>query len=180
MTRLKLQDEKSDNPEIKRIFDEIKVTMGGEVPVVFRALGLQPHILQTVWNKMKRISMEGNLPYQLKESIAIAVSNENGCHYCVKFHTKTLLGEGFSEEEIGQLMEAESKDEKTDFVLKFCVKASRTPEEVSDADFETLRKFEYSDEDILEILTVMEMYTGLNKILVILDLPTTESHGCCG
>ncbi|MFC1622796.1 carboxymuconolactone decarboxylase family protein [Patescibacteria group bacterium] len=180
MTKVKLQDQNVQDPEIKKVFDEIKAVSGGSVPAVFRAFGLKSHILQVNWEKMKRITAEGSLPYQLKESIALAVSAENGCHYCVKFHTKSLVGEGFSEEEIAQLSKAESKDEKTDFVLKLCVKATRTPEQVSDDDFKTLREFGYSDEDILEILTVMEMYTGFNKILVILDLPLDEAHGCCG
>jgi uncharacterized peroxidase-related enzyme len=180
MTRLKLQNEFTEDPEIKKVFDEVKEMTGGEVPMVFRALALQPHILQVVWNKMSRISSEGKLPYQLKESIAIAVSNLNGCKYCVKFHTKTLKNEGFSDEEIGRIMKGESEDEKIDFVLKFCLKATKNPEEVTDEDLKALRDFGYGDEEILEILAVMEMYTGLNKMLVILDLPTTESHGCCG
>ena len=85
-------------------------------------------------------------------------------------HKNNLLKQGVSEEEVDQITKANSQDGKVDFVLKFCVKATKSPHHILDADFEILRGFHYSDEDILEILTVMEMYTGYNKIIVALDL----------
>ncbi len=170
MTRIKLQNINSENPEIKEIFSEIKSKTGGVVPAPYRAFALQSHILQANWNRTKRILSEGNLPHSLKESIALAVSSENRCHFCVNIHRNNLLKQGLSEEEVKQIINATSKNEKIDFVLKFCVKATKNPDKISDFDFEVLRKFEYSDEDILEMLTTMEMYTGYNKIIVALDL----------
>jgi len=174
MTRIKLQNEDSKIPEIKKVFDEIKEKTGGTVPPAYRAFGLQSHILQANWNRTKRILSEGNLPHSLKESIALAVSSENGCHFCVNIHQTNLLKQGFTEDDVNKMMKAESKDEKTDFILKFCVKATKNPEQISESDFKTLREFDYSDEDILEILTVMEMYTGYNKIIVALDLQVDD------
>ncbi|MFH1188203.1 MAG: peroxidase-related enzyme [bacterium] len=170
MSRIKLQNENSNNPEVKKVFDEIRMKTGGTIPAAYRVFGLQPHILQANWNRTKRILSEGNLPHSLKESIALTVSNANGCHFCVAIHKNNLLKQGFSEDEVNQIMESNSKDEKIDFILKFCVKATKDPRQVNNSDFEQLRNFGYSDEDILEILTTMEMYTGYNKIIVALDL----------
>jgi len=174
MARIKLQEENSNNNEIKKIFDEIKKKTGGNVPPAYRAFGLQKHILQANWNKTKRILSEGNLLHSLKESIALAVSAENKCHFCVKIHQNNLLKQGFSQKDIDQIKEAKSKDKKIDFILKFCVQATKNPHQISDNDFKTLRNFNYSDEDILEILTTMEMYTGYNKIIVALDLKLND------
>jgi len=170
MSRLTLQNENIKDEEIRGVFSEIKKITGGKVPAAYRVFGLQSHILQANWNRTKRILSEGNLPQSLKESIALAVSSENGCHFCVNIHQTNLLKQGFSKKDIKQITEAKYKDKKIDFILKFCVKATKNPEQISDFDFETLREFKYSDEDILEILTVMEMYTGYNKIIIALDL----------
>ena len=174
MARIKLQGESSENSEIKQVFNEIKTKTGGIIPAAYRAFALQSHILQVNWNRTKRILSEGNLPHSLKESIALAVSSENDCHFCVNIHKKNLLKQGFSEKDVNQIQEANSEDEKIDFILKFCVKATKTPHKITDSDFLVLRDFNYSDEDILEVLTVMEMFTGYNKIIVALDLQSDD------
>ncbi len=56
------------------------------------------------------------------------------------------------------------------FVLNFCRTATKNPETITDEDFTKLKEYWYSDEDILEILTVMEMYTWYNKIIISLWL----------
>ena len=170
MARIRLQDENSNTTDIKAVFDEIKEKTGGTVPAVYRAFGLHAHILQANWNRTKRVLSEGNLLHSLKESIALAVSAENSCHFCVSIHRNNLLKQEFSETVVDQIMEANSDDEKIDFILKFCVKATKNPHKISDADFDQLHLYGYTDEDILEMLTVMEMYTGYNKIIVALGL----------
>lgn len=174
MARIKLQDENNYNPEVKQVFDEIKEITGGSVPAAYRAFGMQSHILQANWNRTKRVLAEGNLPHTLKESIALAVSAANGCHFCVNIHRTNLLKQNFSEKDLDQIVEASSEDEKIDFILKFSVKATKNPEKIIDGDFAKLRYFGYNDEDILEILTVMEMYTGYNKIIVALNLQVDD------
>jgi len=174
MARITLQNENSETPEIKDVFDEIKEMTGGTVPAAYRAFGLKAHVLQANWNRTKRVLSEGNLPKSLKESIALAVSFENGCHFCVNIHSKNLLKQEFTEEEVEQIKSAHSKDEHTDFILKFCVTATKSPHEINDAHFEKLHIFGYTDEDIVEILTVMEMYTGYNKIIVALGLEVED------
>lgn len=173
MSRIQLETSETQNPETKKVFAEISAKVG-EIPAAYRTFGVQSHILQANWNKTIRVLSEGNLPHSLKESIALAVSTKNGCHFCINIHQKNLLKKGFSEQEVSRIKHASSHDEKIDYILKFCVTATSTPEKISDADFETLKNFEYSDADILEMLTVMEMYTGYNKIIVALGLEIGE------
>ena len=174
MARIRLQSEDYNHPEIKQVYDDIKVITGGSVPAAYRAFGIQSHILQANWNRTKRILNEGNLPKTLKESIALAVSNANGCHFCVNIHKNNLLNQDFTEEETEKIRHAKSMDKKTGFILKLMVKATKRPHKVRNEDFEKLRQFGYNDEDILEMLTVMEMYTGYNKIIVALNLQSDD------
>lgn len=169
MARIKLQTEEINNPIIQDIFAEI-IERAGRVPAAYRAFGRHAHILQANWNRTKNILGQGNLPLVLKESIATRVSAANECHFCLHIHKGNLEKLGVSLPEISHIEKGISDDKQLHFVLQFVTTATKKPALLTDQDFDTLRSFGYTDEDILEILTVMEMYTGYNKIIVALDL----------
>lgn len=169
MARIRLENEKTTNPQIKEIFAEI-IEKAGRVPAAYRAFARLPHILQANWNRTKNILGQGNLPIETKEAIATRVSKVNGCHFCLIIHKSNLEKLGVSLNEIDAIETGEVDDPKLNFVLKFVSVATKNPENISEKDFETLKSFHYSEEDIVEILTVMEMYTGYNKIIVALGL----------
>lgn len=169
MPRIQLQSEESQDPIVKAIFDEIK-SKAGQVPAPYRAFARLPHILQANWNKTKAVLTQGNLPVSLKESIALAVSTANGCRFCIAIHRKNLEKQGFSKESIKGIAQARSEDPKNEAVLKFAVQATKDPHGLTDGDFKKLKSLGYSEEDILEILTTMEMYTGYNRIITALGI----------
>lgn len=169
MARIKLETENATNPQIKDIFDEIKAK-AGRVPAAYRAFARLPHILQANWNRTKNILGQGNLPLLTKEAIATHVSKVNGCHFCLEIHKSNLGKLGVSSKHIEAIEAGEVDDPKLNVVLKFVSIATKNPENITDKDFEMLKGFQYSEEDILEMLTVMEMYTGYNKIIVALGL----------
>jgi len=169
MARIKLQDETTNDPEIRTVFDEI-IEKAGKVPAAYRAFARQAHILQANWNRTKNILGKGNIPIEVKEAIAFRVSTENTCHFCMTIHRQNLEKLGVSNAAIDGIECGTTNDEKLNYVLKFVTTATKNPAEITDGDFDALKKFGYSEEDILEMLTVMEMYTGYNKIIVALGL----------
>lgn len=169
MARIKLPDEVSVDTQSREIFDEIK-ERAGQVPAAYRAFALQPHILQANWNRTKNILGQGTIPIETKEAIATRVSSINGCHFCLLIHKGNLEKLGIEAQEIDAIESGDVDDPKLKVILAFVSMATREPEKLTDSDFERLRELGHTDEDILEILTVMEMYTGYNKIIVALDL----------
>lgn len=169
MARIQLKSDQTTNPEIKTIFDEI-IEKSGKVPAAYRAFALHPHILQANWNRTKNILEQGNLPISLKEMIATRISAENGCTFCLKIHSENLSKLGFSESEISAVVNDKVQNKKLDRIMKFVTVASIFPQKISSQDFTELKKFGYSEADLLEMLTVMEMYTGYNKIIVALGI----------
>lgn len=169
MARIKLLDEISTDTQIREVFDEIKERVG-KVPAAYRAFARHSHILQANWNRTKNILGQGNVPIETKEAIATRVSKVNGCHFCLLIHKGNLEKLGIGADEIGAIERGEVEDPKMNCILKFVSMATREPEKLTDSDFEQLKQFGHTEEDIIEILTVMEMYTGYNKIIVALDL----------
>jgi uncharacterized peroxidase-related enzyme len=169
MSRIGLESEKTANPQIAEIFDEI-IERAGRVPAAYRAFARHPHILQANWNRTKNILGQGNLPLVTKEAIATRVSKVNGCHFCLLIHRNNLEKLEVPFDQIDAIEAGEVSDPKLSFILEFVSTATKNPERISDKDFEKLKNFGFSEEDILEMLTVMEMYTGYNKIIVALGL----------
>lgn len=170
MARIKLQNENAKDPLTQEVFSEIKAKVG-RVPAAYRAFALHPHILQANWNRTKNILGKGNIPLGMKEAIATRVSTANGCHFCVAIHRQNMAKCGFSEHEIKDVERNKGiKDKRLAFVLRFVTIATRNPQKLTNSDFSKMRTFGFSDKDIVEILTAMEMYTGYNKIIVALDL----------
>ncbi len=169
MAHIKLQSDPAKDQETQKIFEEIKKA-AGEVPAPYRAFGNSAHILQANWNKTKRVLSEGNLDFQLKESIALAVSAENGCHFCVHIHRARLEKMGVSVLEIDKIEKSDSKDQSLKTILKFTTQGTKDPAKLNKDDFNNIKNLGYSESDILEILTVMEMFTGYNKIIIALGI----------
>ncbi len=169
MARINLEIENTNSLEISEIFSELREKVG-QVPAAYRAFALHPHILQANWNRTKNILGKGSIPIEIKEAIATRVSKVNGCDFCLKIHKENLIKLGFNSVTVESIANGESSDQRLGLVLKFVSTATKDPHNLNDSDFNALKKSDFSEHDILEILTVMEMYTGYNKIIVALDL----------
>ncbi len=64
---------------------------------------------------------------------------------------------GVEAEQIEAIEAGEVEDPKLNLVLQFVSVATKEPEKLTDEDFTRLKEYGYSEKDILEILTVMEM-----------------------
>jgi alkylhydroperoxidase family enzyme len=82
MATVKLVDENSDDPTVRRVFADIKATKKiDRVPNFWRALATHPAHLEMTWTRLKAIMTPGKLDLLTKEIIALAVSVTNSCHY---------------------------------------------------------------------------------------------------
>ena len=86
MPRIDLPEAYAD-PHVEPIFKEIEGAFG-KVPNLFRTYAQFPPLLEANWNKVKAVMMGGSLSRQLKEAIAVLVSRDNGCDYCVAAHKR--------------------------------------------------------------------------------------------
>ena len=157
---------------VETIFQEIQQAFG-MVPNLFRTYAQHPPLLEANWYKVKRVMMEGALSRKTKEAIALLVSTDNGCKYCVAAHTAALKTIGISAKEIQKIatdLAATDFSAKERALINFARKANKSALEVSDAEFALLRQTEASNAEIVEALGVMEVFTAFNKFLDVLDV----------
>jgi AhpD family alkylhydroperoxidase len=105
MPTVKLVDEKTDHPIVKRVFADIKATKKIErVPDIWRALATHPEHLELCWTRLKAIMQPGKVDLLTKEIVALAVSVTNSCRYCINSHTAATQKLGLDTAGLGEVL----------------------------------------------------------------------------
>ncbi|MDF1533962.1 MAG: peroxidase-related enzyme [Methanosarcinaceae archaeon] len=173
ITRIKLIEKEDASDEVKAIYADIE-TAFGMIPNLFKTYANFPALLQVNWDKTKVLLMGGELSRELKESIAVVVSAANVCNYCVAAHSMALQMMGFSQERIDDLtknIESSEITPRDKTILEYARKATLTPHKITDNETDELKSRGLSDSQIVEMLGVMELFTGYNKFLDSLAVP---------
>jgi len=167
MPRITPLDPKQASGETADIFREIASAFG-MVPNLFRTAAHHPPLLRANWNKVKAVMLEGSLSRKAKETIAVLVSRDNGCDYCVAAHSAALRAIGLSQEVIAGIIEDIEKSDFTDkekALIWLARQANLAPGRIAEEQFQALRELGVSDEEIVETLGVMELFVGFNRFL---------------
>ena len=173
MPKIEMINRESENPQVKAIFDDIEEAFG-MVPNLFKTAAHFPPLLEANWNKVKAVMMGGVISRKTKETIAVLVSNDNSCNYCVGAHTAMLKMLGLSDEDVSYIMSGDfSKagiDEKDALLITLAREANKNPSTVPDNIFSELKEKGVSSSEIVEALGVMETFTAFNKFLDTLEV----------
>ena len=82
MSRISPLHHETADVHVSAIFKEIENAFG-KVPNLFRTYAHHPSLLEANWNKVKAVMMQGSLGMKLKQTIAVLVSKDDSCSYCV-------------------------------------------------------------------------------------------------
>ncbi len=167
MARIPIVEPVSAESQVEEIFTEIKAAFG-RVPNLFKTYAHHPPLLDANWNKVKRVMVGGVLARKVKESIAVLISKDNSCRYCIAAHEGALQSIGIDPEEISLI---ETDLDQADFtpkekaLIKLARKANSMPLQVTDEDVAAAHTAGATDAEIVEALGVMELFTAFNKFL---------------
>jgi uncharacterized peroxidase-related enzyme len=155
----------------------------GFVPNMFATLASNPTVLDVV------MALQGTLSRVLdaktRHTIALAVSQANGCDYCLAMHTyvSSELG-GMSSDDIDLARAGSSIDPKRAAVARFAQQVVESRGQVSDADLAAVRGAGYTDPQILAIVAVAVQVLLTNFINNVnqtdIDIPAVSSVGTPG
>jgi uncharacterized peroxidase-related enzyme len=154
-------------------------------------LGFVPHVLLAYAHDMAKLEAFSALYNDLmlapsglskleREMIAVAVSAENRCFYCLTAHgaaVRQLSGDPL----LGELMvmnwRAASLSPRHRAMLGFGVKLTRAPGDIDDEDRAALRSAGFSDRDIWDIASVAAFYNMSNRMASAVDMrPNDDYH----
>lgn len=105
MATVKLIEYEDAGPEVRQVYDDIMKTRQVDwINNFWKALAVQPEMLNRTWEGLKVIMAPGALAPLVKEMLYIAISATNNCEYCVKSHTAAARAKGMTDEMLGELM----------------------------------------------------------------------------
>jgi uncharacterized peroxidase-related enzyme len=117
MPRLEAIDPKTATGPAKQLLDGVQKKLGF-TPNITRTMANSPAALQGYLNFSKALS-KGLLSPKLREQIALVVSQDNECEYCLAAHSAIGRTVGLSEETIRDSRRGESPDAKEAAILDF-------------------------------------------------------------
>ncbi|WIV56310.1 carboxymuconolactone decarboxylase family protein [Amycolatopsis nalaikhensis] len=138
--------------ESRQILEGVGAQLGF-VPAMFTLIASNPAVLEVVATLQGKLSRV--LDARTRHSIALSVSEANGCDYCLAMHThvSSEFG-GMSDEDIALSRAGGSVDPKRAAAARFAHRLVDSRGRVSDDDLADVRAAGYTDSQILAIVAV--------------------------
>lgn len=155
-------------PDEARALWEVPQEKLGFVPNVLRVMALRPsHLIgwQTYYDDLMR--GESGLSKAQREMIAVVVSAQNRCHYCVVSHSaalRKLTGDPALVDQLATNYRYAEVEPRERAMLDYAVKLTTESSACSRADVDALREVGWTDEDILDIAEVSAMFNYTNRL----------------
>ena len=112
-----------------------------------------------------------------RELLAVVTSVANECEYWIRAHLYDLRSETQDQklvDEIANDWKTSSLDSKQILLCEFAEKLTLTPGQVSELDYEKLKKVEFSDKEISEAVQVISYFNYINRVADGLGLEPEE------
>ena len=154
-------------------------------------LGFVPNVLTAYGHDMAKleafVAMSGDLMLGKsglskleREMIAVVVSSENHCFYCLAAHgaaVRTLSGDPKLGEMLVMNYRAAPLPPRQMAMLDFAVKMTKASATIVEADRQALRDHGFGERDIWDIAAVTAFYNMSNRMASALDMrPNDEYH----
>lgn len=160
MSRLPVTQTETADRKARELLEAVQATLK-ITPNMTRVMANSPAVLEG-YLAFSGALASGSLPPKLREQIALAVGEQNGCQYCVSAHTAIGKLTGLAAKETEEAREARSHSAKDQAALEFTRVLVANHGRVADADFEGLRKVGFGDGEIAEIIahTALNIFTN--------------------
>ena len=122
---------------------------------------------------------ESGLTKLEREMIAVTVSSENHCFYCLVAHGSAVR-ELSNDPQLGERIAANFRSaelpEKQLELLNFTKKLTRDPSEISESDRIKLREVGYTDRDIWDISAIIGLFNMTNRLASATEMEPNDNY----
>lgn len=156
--RMVEEDEASD--EVIALFDSYKrAFQAHRIPNYIKANAISPASLQLYLSMLNSFYENVTLPQSLISMICFTVATEANCVYCSAIHEVTCRTLGVNEQTLKALAEnlEDVSPERIRVIIEFALKTSSDAQNLVPEDYERLRRFGISNDEIVQIVMVASM-----------------------
>ncbi len=152
----------------------------GLVPNMTRAMANSPAVLDA-YLRFSGALGKGLLPAKLRERIALAVAQANGCDYCLAAHVAIARMVGLTLDQIRDSRLGGDVDPKADALIRLALNVVATRGRVDDADLKEVRRAGFDDAAIAEVVANVALHVFTNYFNRLagtdLDFPAVPALG---
>ncbi len=175
-----LEKEQMD-PEVRALLEKAEERLGF-CPNVFRAWAWRPsRFLKWFAHYNELMTGPSGLSRANREMIAVVVSMQNKCIYCLTSHgssLRALTGDPVLADRITLDYRRAGLEPRERAMLDYALKITREMEDCSPEDIAALKQHGFSDEDVWDIAEVASMFNFTNRLAAATgQMPNREYHG---
>ena len=158
MSRIPLIDPTTTTGRTKDMLDGVQRTLG-MVPNFMKVFAHSPAALAGFLGLNGPLH-QGALDAKLRERIALAVAEGNGCQYCVSAHTALGAQAGLDADEMVAARQGDASDERAAAAVTFALAVLENLGDVTTGELKAVREAGFSEAEIVEIISLV----GLNVL----------------
>lgn len=150
MSRLQALDPTQATGKTRTLLDGVARKLGG-VPNVVRTMATSPAVLEGYLGLSGALGA-GRLPAKLREQLALAIAEQNGCDYCLAAHTLLGKNAGLAGADAVAARRGEASDPRARAAIRFALAVVASRGAIGDAELERVRGAGFGDGEIAEIV----------------------------
>ena len=181
LTKLDLDYEgtKDGEDQVKNYLEIVQQKLGF-IPNVLAAFAKFPKQFEGFTKLYNALMLgESGLTKLEREMIAVTVSSENHCFYCLVAHGSAVR-ELSNDPQLGERIAANFRSAelpiKQEELLNFTKKLTKDPSEISENDRKKLRDVGYTDRDIWDISAIVGLFNMTNRLASATEMEPNNNY----
>ena len=181
LTKLDLDYEgtKDGEDQVKNYLEIVQQKLGF-IPNVLAAFAKFPKQFEGFTKLYNALMLgESGLTKLEREMIAVTVSSENHCFYCLVAHGSAVR-ELSNDPQLGERIAANFRSaelpKKQEELLNFTKKLTKDPSEIGENDRKKLRNVGYSDRDIWDISAIIGLFNMTNRLASATEMEPNDNY----
>lgn len=179
MPFIKVINENEATGELKRVYEQI-TSARGKLSNIMKIHSLMPDtMIKHLELYISIMFSRTNLSREEKEILAVVVSKDNNCDYCVKHHVEALNHYWKNQERLKNFINSlddELFTPKFRLAVKHSSKLTTNPSGVTKPEIDELKKVGWTDEDLLTINLIVSYFNFVNRIALGLGVEFSEEE----
>lgn len=168
MARINIVDPAQASGKSKELLSALQNSIKS-VPNLAKALANSPAALKA-WMEFEGALAKGSLNPKLRQEIALAVGQKNGCEYCVSAHTAIGKAAGLTEQQTLASRQGQGVSPKDTAALSFARELLEKRGQVPASSIQALRDHGFTDGEIAEIFAHVALNIFTNYFNIALDV----------
>ena len=181
LTKLDLDYEgtKDGEDQVKNYLEIVQLKLGF-IPNVLAAFAKFPKQFEGFTKLYNALMLgESGLTKLEREMIAVTVSSENHCFYCIVAHGSAVR-ELSNDPQLGERIAANFRSaelpKKQEELLNFTKKLTKDPSEIGENDRKKLRDVGYTDRDIWDISAIVGLFNMTNRLASATEMEPNNNY----